>query len=62
MMVARIAIGIILCIAGGLFVVFELGMLYSEPHLFLTGGWIPFSIFVVLGVIMCIGGALLLKG
>ena len=62
MMIAKIAIGIILCIAGVLFVLFELGMLYSEPHSFLTGGWIPFSIFVVLGVIMCLGGVLLVKG
>jgi hypothetical protein len=60
MKLARLIVGIILCIIGGLFVVFEVGMACGETNLFLHGGWVPFSVFVVLGIIIALGGVLLL--
>ncbi len=56
---ARTILGAILCIVGFLFVVFELGMLASEPGAFVHGGWVPFLVFVVIGLILLAGGALL---
>jgi len=58
----KLIVGIILCIVGVLFILFECAMLISETHSFWTGGWIPFLIFVVLGVIIFIGGILLCNG
>jgi hypothetical protein len=55
-------LGVILCIVGVLFVLFEIAMLIGETHSFLTGGWIPFSIFVVLGLAIFVGGILLWRG
>lgn len=62
MTVFKTMLAIILCIVGVLFVVFEIGMLVSEPHLFWTDGWVPFSVFVVLGVIIFVGGIVILLG
>jgi hypothetical protein len=53
------AVGIILCLAGSLLVLFEIGMAKSEPHAF---SWIGFLLFVAAGAIIFVGGTLLLVG
>ena len=59
MVVVRIVFGILLCILGIHSVVFQLGMLYSEPHAF-ASGWHIFLIFIIVGIIIFVGGVLLL--
>ncbi len=58
----KLIAGIILCIVGIYLVFLEVGMLVSEPHCFWTGGWIPFTVIVVIGVLIFVGGILLCKG
>jgi hypothetical protein len=60
MSILRTVMGICLCVVGVLFVLFELAMAGSEPHSFLTGGWVPFLVFLVLGAVIFLGGLLLL--
>ena len=43
-----------LCVLGILCVVFQLGMLYSEPHAF-ASGWHRFLIFVIVGIVIFFG-------
>ena len=59
MAVVRIVFGILLCILGTLAVVFQLGMAYSEPHAF-ASGWHVFLTFIVVGIVIFVGGVLLL--
>jgi hypothetical protein len=56
----KITLAVVLCVVGILFMIFEVGMLCGEPHLFTRGGWIPFVVFFVLGIIICSGGVTLL--
>jgi hypothetical protein len=62
MVAFKITAAVVLCIVGVLFVIFEVGMLCGEPDAFRRGGWIPFLVFVVLGIIMFSGGVTLLLG
>jgi hypothetical protein len=61
MKISKMIFGTILCIVGILFVLFELAMTGSEPDAFMHGGWIPFLVFLVIGIIRFVGGLLLLK-
>jgi len=44
---------------GVLLVLFECAMALSEPHSFWRDGWIPFTVFIFVGVVIFIGGILL---
>ncbi len=55
-----IGLGVVLCLAGILLILFELAMLGSETALFLSGAWRVFVVFVFIGVTMCAGGVLLI--
>mgnify|MGYP001032064501 CR=1 FL=1 len=55
----QLIIGAVLCIMGVLLVLFECAMALSEPHSFWRDGWIPFTVFIFVGVVIFIGGILL---
>jgi hypothetical protein len=60
MRVIKTILAITLCVVGLLLVLFEIGMLNAEPHLFASGGWVPFSVFVMLGIVIFVGGVVIL--